>query len=51
MIVGKNTGNDANETLIEKNIRAWSHGTGLDKVLIDDEDLTRAYQEVVLRDL
>lgn len=42
MIVGKKTGKDAKETLIEKKIKAWSHGIGLDRVLTNEEDLILA---------
>lgn len=42
IMVGRNTGSDANDTLIERKIRACSQGMGLDKVLILSEDTRRA---------
>lgn len=41
MTVGRKTGRDANETLIDKKISAWSQGTRLERVLTVAEDLKR----------
>lgn len=42
IMVGRKTGRDANETLMERKMRACSQGMELDSVLIDFEDLRRA---------
>jgi len=41
IIVGRKTGRDANETLMERKMRACSQGMELNSVLIDFEDLRR----------
>lgn len=41
IMVGKKTGREANETLIERKINACNHGTRLDRVLIVAEALIR----------
>jgi len=41
IIVGRKTGRDAKETLIERKMRACSQWIGLDSVLTDFEDLRR----------
>lgn len=41
IMVGRKTGSEAKETFIEKNIKAWSHGIGLESVLSDCEAFIR----------
>lgn len=51
MMVGRNTGREAKETLIERKINACSHGTRLESVLMVGEDFRRATKLALVADV